>query len=565
MNAQPWLKSYPAGVRWDAPIEAAPLQSILESSARRFADRPALQFMDRRITYAELDALADRAAAGFQKLGVGPGVHVGLFMPNTPHDVIALFGVLKAGGVVVNYSPLDALSTLEFKIEDSETDILVTLDLAAVYPQAEKLLASTRLKKLVVGAFPEFAAAPGPVKAFMMAQGLLAEVPSDERHVAFRDLIDNDGRYQAHPVGDPAEALAVIQYTGGTTGAPKGAMLTHANLTAACAQYMETATRTDPPAMVEGEERTLCVLPLFHIYALSAVLILGLRQGAEIILHPRFDPAAVAKDIALKKVTVFPGVPTMHVALLNLPDIDKYDLRSLKFCASGGAPLPVAVQQKFEGVTGARLTEGWGMSETSPAGTFTPRVGPGRPGSCGLPMPRIEMKFIDAADPTRDLALGERGEICVKGPNVMKGYWKKPEATAAAMTADGFFRTGDVGYMDEDGFVFIVDRTNDMLLVGGFNVYPRTIEEAIYKHPSVEEVSVIGVPDEYKGEIPKAFVKLKAGAPPLTFDDLKAFLKDRLGKHEMIGALEIRDALPKTAVGKISKKDLRESERAHAG
>ncbi len=565
MNAQPWLKSYPAGVRWDAPIEAAPLQSILESSARRFADRPALQFMDRRITYAELDALADRAAAGFQKLGVGPGVHVGLFMPNTPHDVIALFGVLKAGGVVVNYSPLDALSTLEFKIEDSETDILVTLDLAAVYPQAEKLLASTRLKKLVVGAFPEFAAAPGPVKAFMMAQGLLAEVPSDERHVAFRDLIDNDGRYQAHPVGDPAEALAVIQYTGGTTGAPKGAMLTHANLTAACAQYMETATRTDPPAMVEGEERTLCVLPLFHIYALSAVLILGLRQGAEIILHPRFDPAAVAKDIALKKVTVFPGVPTMHVALLNLPDIDKYDLRSLKFCASGGAPLPVAVQQKFEGVTGARLTEGWGMSETSPAGTFTPRVGPGRPGSCGLPMPRIEMKFIDAADPTRDLALGERGEICVKGPNVMKGYWKKPEATAAAMTADGFFRTGDVGYMDEDGFVFIVDRTKDMLLVGGFNVYPRTIEEAIYKHPSVEEVSVIGVPDEYKGEIPKAFVKLKAGAPPLTFDDLKAFLKDRLGKHEMIGALEIRDALPKTAVGKISKKDLRESERAHAG
>jgi len=565
MNAQPWLKSYPAGVRWDAPIEAAPLQSILESSARRFADRPALQFMDRRITYAELDALADRAAAGFQKLGVGPGVHVGLFMPNTPHDVIALFGVLKAGGVVVNYSPLDALSTLEFKIEDSETDILVTLDLAAVYPQAEKLLASTRLKKLVVGAFPEFAAAPGPVKAFMMAQGLLAEVPSDERHVAFRDLIDNDGRYQAHPVGDPAEALAVIQYTGGTTGAPKGAMLTHANLTAACAQYMETATRTDPPAMVEGEERTLCVLPLFHIYALSAVLILGLRQGAEIILHPRFDPAAVAKDIALKKVTVFPGVPTMHVALLNLPDIDKYDLRSLKFCASGGAPLPVAVQQKFEGVTGARLTEGWGMSETSPAGTFTPRVGPGRPGSCGLPMPRIEMKFIDAADPTRDLALGERGEICVKGPNVMKGYWKKPEATAAAMTADGFFRTGDVGYMDEDGFVFIVDRTKDMLLVGGFNVYPRTIEEAIYKHPSVEEVSVIGVPDEYKGEIPKAFVKLKAGAPPLTFDDLKAFLKDRLGKHEMIGALEIRDALPKTAVGKISKKGLRESERAHAG
>ncbi len=565
MNAHPWLKSYPAGVRWDAPIEPAPLQGVLERSARRFADRPALQFMDRRISYAELSALTDRAAAGFQRLGVGPGVHVGLYMPNTPHDVIALFGVLKAGGVVVNYSPLDALSTLEFKIADSETDILVTLDLAAVYPQAEKLLASTRLTRLVVGAFPEYAAAPGPVKGFMAAQGMLSEVPSDERHVAFCDLLDNDGRYEVHAIGDPAEALAVIQYTGGTTGLPKGAMLTHGNLTAACAQYTEVATRTDPPAMTEGGERTLCVLPLFHIYALSAVLILGLGLGAELILHPRFDPAAVVKDIALKKITTFPGVPTMHVALLGLPDIDKYDLTSLKFCSSGGAPLPVAVQQKFQAVTGALLTEGWGMSETSPAGTFTPRDGTGKPGSCGLPMPRIEMKFIDVADPSRDLPFGERGEICVRGPNVTKGYWKKPEETAAAMTADGFFRTGDVGYLDEDGFVFIVDRTKDMLLVGGFNVYPRTIEEAIYKHPSVEEVSVIGAPDAYKGEIPKAFVKLKAGVPSLTFDELKAFLKDRLGKHEMIGALEIRDALPKTAVGKISKKDLRQSERAQAG
>ncbi len=564
MDAQPWLKSYPPGVRWDFPFEPTSLQSVLETSARRFADRPALQFMDKRISYEELNALSDKAAAGFQKIGVGPGVHVGLFMPNTPHYVIALFGVLKAGGVIVNYSPLDALNTLAFKIEDSETDILVTLDLAAVYPQAEKLLATTRLKRLVVGAFAEYAVAPGPVTAFLKSQGMLSERASDDRHIGFRDLLDNDGRHKVYPVADCGEALAVIQYTGGTTGLPKGAMLTHANLTAACAQYTEVTTRIDPPAMTEGGERTLCVLPLFHIFALSAVLILGVSLGAELILHPRFDPAAVAKDIALKKVTVFPGVPTMHVALLSLPDIENYDLTSLKFCSSGGAPLPVAVQQRFQTITGALLTEGWGMSETAPAGTFTPRDGRGRPGSCGLPMPRLQMKFIDVADPSRDLALGERGEICVKGPNVMKGYWKKPDATAESMTADGFFRTGDVGYMDEDGFVFIVDRTKDMLLVGGFNVYPRNIEEAIYKHPSVEEVSVIGVPDEYRGEIPKAFVKLKAGASPLSLDELKAYLKDRIGKHEMIGALEIRDALPKTAVGKISKKELRESDRAHA-
>jgi len=557
MNAQPWLKSYPAGARWDAPIETGPVQSILDDSARRFGPLPALQFMDRRISYAELEALSDRAAAGFQKLGVGPGVRVGLYLPNTPQYPIAFFGVLKAGGAVVNFSPLDALRTLEFKIEDSETDILVSLDAAALYPQAEKLLASTRLKTLVVGEFAEYALAPGPVKGFMTAQNMLSEVKRDERIVAFRDLLDNDGRFSPHELGDPGEALAVIQYTGGTTGLPKGAMLTHANLTAACAQYAETA-KSQPDPLEEGRERSLCILPLFHIYALSVILLLGLRLGAEIVLHPRFDPAAAVKDIVLKKITVYAGVPTMHVALLGVPGVESMDLSSLRFCSSGGAPLPLSVQEKFEKLVGVRLCEGWGMSETSPTGTFTPRFGPVKPGSCGIPLPGILLKFIDVADPEREVVLGERGELCIKGPNVMKGYWKKPEETREAVTADGFFRTGDVGYMDEDGYLHIVDRTKDMLLVGGFNVYPRNIEEAIYQHPSVEEASVIGVPDAYRGETPKAFVKLKAGAPPLTLDELKEFLKDRLGKHEMIGALEVRDQLPRTAVGKISKKDLRE-------
>jgi long-chain acyl-CoA synthetase len=566
MNAETWVKSYPPGVRWDAPLDISSVQSVLDTAAERFGPLPALQFMDRRISYSELEALANRAAKGFQKLGVGPGVHVGLYLPNTPHYVIAFFGVLKAGGTVVNNSPLEALRGLEFKIEDSETDTLVTLDVASLYPQAEKLLASTRLKRLIVGEFAEWALAPGPVKAHMTAAGMLSEVKYDETRIAFRDLLDNDGRFEAHPLGDLKDALAVIQYTGGTTGSPKGAMLTHANLTAACAQYMETTAHTETAALEEGKERTLCVLPLFHIYALSVILILGFRVGAELVLHPRFDPAAAAKDIVLKKITVFAGVPTMHVAILNLPGVATIDFSSLKLCSSGGAPLPLAVQQGFEKLTGCRLTEGWGMTETSPTGTFTPRTGPVKPGSCGIPIPGIQMKFIDVANPDREVARGERGEICVKGPNVTKGYWKKPEETANAMTADGFFRTGDVGFMDEDGFVYIVDRTKDMLLCGGFNVYPRNIEEAIYQHPSVEEVSVIGVPDAYRGETPKAFVKLKAGAPPLTLDELKAFLKDRLGKHEMIGALELRDELPKTPVGKISKKDLREYEaRAHAG
>jgi long-chain acyl-CoA synthetase len=493
-------------------------------------------------------------------LGVGPGARVALYLPNTPHYPIAFFGVLKAGGTVVNVSPLESQRGLEFKIADSEADILVTLDLASLYPQAEKLLTGGRLKRLIVGEFPEWAFAPEPVKAHMKAGGMLSEPKRDERLLAFRDLIDNDGGFEAHPLGDLTDAVAVIQYTGGTTGLPKGAMLTHANLSAACAQYLET-THVGPNPLIEGEERTLCVLPLFHIYALSVLLVLGLRLGAEIVLHPRFDPSAAARDMALKKITVYVGVPAMHIALLNLPDIGAVDLSSIKQCSSGGAPLPYAVQQEFEKLMGCRLAEGWGMSETSPTGTFTPNAWAApRPGSCGIPLPGIDLKFVDIDDPTREVALGERGEMCIKGPNVMKGYWKQPEATAEATTADGYLRTGDVASMDEDGYVYIVDRVKDMLLVGGFNVYPRNIEEAIYEHPAVQEAGVIGVPDAYRGERPKAFVKLKAGSPPLTLDELKAFLKDRLAKHEMISELELCDELPKTGAGKISKKDLREAE-----
>ncbi len=438
MTIQPWVKSYPPNVRWNAPLELSSVQSVLDKAAARFGSRPALDFMNKRTTYAELDALANRAAAGFQKLGVKPGVHVGLFLPNTPHYVIAFFGVLKAGGVVVNYSPLDALSTLQLKVEDSETDILVTLDVASLYPQAEKLMASTRLKTLIVGEFAEMTPAPGPVKAQMKAAGMLAEVKHDDRHIAFHDLIDNDGRHQSHPLGALADEIAVIQYTGGTTGSPKGAMLTHANLTAACSLYTEVMTRGEHGLRV-GEERVLCILPLFHIYSLTVVMLLGFRLGTELILHPRFDPAAAVKDIVEKKITVYMGVPTMHVAILSVPGLEKMDFSSLRLCGSGGAPLPVAVQERFESVIGCQLNEGWGMTETAPVGTFNPREGARKRGSCGLPYPGVEMKFIDVADPAREVKLGERGEICVKGPNIMKGYWKKPEATANSMTADGFF------------------------------------------------------------------------------------------------------------------------------
>jgi long-chain acyl-CoA synthetase len=559
MTGQPWITSYPPGVRWDAPIPVMPVQQILEDAAATWPDHPAIDFMGRKISYRELDELASRAAAGFQQLGVGPGIHVGLYLPNTPHYLISFFGVLKAGGTLVNYSPLDAEKVLEHKVEDSQTDIMVTLDLALLYPQMQRLLGSTRLKTLVVGNLAEMSARPDAVRAHLAANSQLAEVAGDDRHCTFQELLDHDAGYRRHPIADVRETIAVLQYTGGTTGLPKGAMLTHGNLSAATNQCVET-TRTEPPVLQAGRERILAVLPPFHIYALTVNMLLGVRLGAELVLHTRFDAEAAIKDISEKKITTFPGVPTMFVAVLNHPSAATADLRSLRWCNSGGAPLPLEVQQGFERLTGCRLAEGWGMTETSPTGTFTPVPGKQKAGSCGVPSPGITIKFLSVDDGETYVPLGERGELCISGPNIMKGYWKKPDATAAVTTADGFMRTGDVGYMDSDGYVYIVDRTKDMLLCGGFNVYPRNIEEAIYTHPSVEEVSVIGVHDDYRGQSPKAFIKLKQGAAAFTLDELKAFLADKIGKHEMVSAMDIRPDLPKTAVGKLSKKELYEEE-----
>jgi len=561
MNEMPWTTTYPAGLRWDSPIALRAVDRILDDAVAEWPDRAAVDFMGRRISFSELGDLVARAAKGLQQLGVGPGVHVGLYLANTPHYIVAFFAVLKAGGVVVNYSPLDAERVLEHKIEDSETDLLVTLDFQALYPQMDRLLATTRLKTLVVGTVGEMSAQPAGVTQQLRAAGQLSDVAWDARHVSFASLLDNDGRYQPHDIGDPKEALAVLQYTGGTTGAPKGAMLTHGNLSAANAQYLLT-TGPGGSELRRGEEVLMAVLPPFHIYALSVNMLLGVSLGATQVLHTRFDPAAVLKDLADKKVTVFPGVPTMYTAINHFPGVEQFDLHALKFCGSGGAPLPVEVYQRFLQLTGCSLAEGWGMTETSPSGTFTPTQLPPRAGSCGLPMPGIEIRMASLGDPNVYVPLGERGELCIKGANVMKGYWKNEAATAEAFNADGFMRTGDVGTMDPDGFIHIVDRTKDMLLCSGYNVYPRIIEEAIYAHPSVAEVCVIGLPDEYRGQMPKAFVVLKAGAPALGLDELKAFLKDKLGKHEMIGALEVRAVLPKTPVGKLSKQALAAEEAA---
>jgi long-chain acyl-CoA synthetase len=555
LNEMPWVKSYPEAVRWNAELTPEPVAQILDGTADRYPDHPAIDYMTQKLSYRQLKQLTDRAALGLQQLGVGPGVHVGLYLPTGTHYVISFFAVLKAGGTVVNYSPMDAERELAHKIDDSQTTLMVTMDSQAFLPQMARLLETTQIRKLIVGRLSDLG----------IEDSAPARAPHDSRHATFASLLDNRGDYTRHPLEDLTSEIAVLQYTGGTTGLPKAAMLTHANLTVTCKQFVETAKARPVNVVLEGQERMLVVLPMFHIYALTANMLFGLLTGTELILHSRFDPQRVLNELVAKRVSIFMGVPTMFTAFVSAAGVDRADLTSLKLCMSAGAPLPSEILARFEQLTCCRLCEGWGMTETSPAGTFTPLTGARKPGSCGLPMPGVTLKFASIEDPAVYVSQGERGEICISGPNVMKGYWRNPEATRESFTADGFFRTGDVGTMDDDGYVYIVDRTKDMLLCSGFNVYPRVIEEAIYQHPSIAECCVIGIPDAYRGQSPKAFVVQKPGAEPLSLAQLQAFLAPLLGKYEMVHALEIRAELPKTSVGKLSKKMLQEAEARHAG
>ncbi|MFL1404603.1 long-chain-fatty-acid--CoA ligase [Marinobacter sp. M1N3S26] len=548
----PWFSSYPPEIPHQPELTGLSVHQMLAQAAGRWPQRAAVNFMGRDLSYGELDQLVSRAAAGFQKLGVGPGVHVGLYLPNTPHVIISFLGVLRAGGVVVNYSPLDAERILEHKIGDSETDIMVTMDLKALLPNMTGFLGSSRLRKLVVGSVDEFSGQPEAVRGKLEQAGELAEVPPDEQVMSFTSLLDNDGHYQRHAEADDLDRLAVLQYTGGTTGAPKGAMLTHGNI-AAAADQLGTALKT---TVSPGEEKVLAVLPPFHIYAIVVNMLFGLRNGATLYLHMKFDPEQALETIQKERITMFPAVPTMLSALLACPKLGDYQLDSLKLCNSGGAPLPVELQQRFQDAASCSVREGWGMTETTALGTFTPEGMPSPAGACGVPVPGIDLKIIAMDGSDREMPQGERGELCIAGPSVMTGYWKREDATAESMTASGYFRTGDVAWMDDKGFVYIVDRTKDMIICSGYNVYPRNIEEAIYEHPAVAEVSVIGVPDDYRGQSPRAYITLREGQPEPTLDEMKAFLKPRLGKHEMIHGMEVRDELPKTPVGKLSKKEL---------
>lgn len=557
---RPWLKGYSHAQPWETPFEALPVPALLERSAARQPDAPYLDFLGRRWTYGEIAAQVTRAARGFQILGVGKGIKVGLFLPNCPQYVIAYYAILKAGGTVVNFSPLYSASELRAQVEDSQTDIMVCLDVASLYATMSEVLETSRLRCLVVGSLAD---ALPPAKSLLyrvFKRREQAKVKLDIRHIGFDELLANDGNLRPVEI-DPERDLALLQYTGGTTGVPKGAMLTHANLTINAQQV----AAIDEKAR-EGHDRMFGALPFFHVFANTVVLNLTTLVGAEIVMLPKFELTQALKTIHKRRVTVVPGVPTMYTALLSHPKLDKYDLTSIRLCISGGAPMPVELKKQFEAKTGAIVSEGYGLTESSGVVSTNPFHGENRPGSIGLPLPGTDIIIVDKEDPTRVLPQGEAGEITIVGPQVMRGYWQR---SGDLVFADGRLRTGDVGYIDADGYTFIIDRLKDMIMVGGFKVYPRMIEEALYQHPAVKEATVIGIPDAYLGQKPKAFVVLKSeAAAGVDGTALLDYLKDKVAKHERPVAVEVRDALPKTMIGKLSKKELvaeEEAKRTAAG
>jgi long-chain acyl-CoA synthetase len=553
--AHPWLKRYPAGVDWNAALTPQAVYDLLATAVQKYPTRPCANFLGKTLTYQEIGQRAAQAAAGLKALGVRKGTSVGLLLPNCPTYLIYYYGILQAGGTVVNYNPLYTLEELTFQLRDSQTELLVSLDLKLLFDKVEALLAAGTLKRAIVASFP--ALLPGAKSVLFKLFRSKDLARPDKSPVAAKLIADAkvmDHAPDARPVPvDPQNDVAVLQYTGGTTGTPKGAMLTHANISINCQQGAAWAVNLQP-----GQERALAALPFFHVFAMTAVMNFAVSQGAELVIMPRFVLDDAMKLIDKNKPTVMPGVPTMFNAILNHPRLKSFDLSSLKYCVSGGAPLPVELKQRFEQLTGCKVVEGYGLTEASPSVTCNPVEGPVKEGSIGQPLPGTIVSLRDLADPKKEVALGEKGEICVKGPQVMKGYWRNPEETANQFVGD-FLRTGDVGVMDEEGFIFIVDRIKDLIICSGYNVYPRRIEEAIYEHRAVEEVTVIGIKDDYRGEAPKAFIKLRAGAVA-TADDIRRHLEGKLSKIEMPAEIEFRAALPKTMIGKLSKKELKAEE-----
>ncbi len=552
VSSYPWIKTYPNNLRWDMPIDLGTMVDVFDQTVQRHGQHCAIDFLGKTMNWYEIGQMADQFAYALHERGIKKGNKVGLFLPNCPYFLAAYYGILKLGATVVNYNPLYAERELAHQIEDSETELLITLDLEMLYSKAQQMLSQTRLKGLLICKFTDILPFPKDFLFSRFKSKQIAKIRKDKRIHWLHEHPYVPQAFKNAKI-DPLNDLAVLQYTGGTTGVPKGAMLTHHNIYANTRQCLAHFPKSDKP------ETMLAVLPFFHVFSMTVCMNIAVMKGMKILTIPRFDCNETLKLIHKYKPQYMPAVPAIFNAINNHKNLKKFDLSSLEFCISGGAPLPVEVKKKFEEKTGCVVVEGYGLTESSPVVTVNPPAGENVAGSIGLPLPQTIVEIINPEDKTTPMPIGERGELCVRGPQVMKGYWNKPDATADVLR-DGRLYTGDVAIMDERGYIFIVDRIKDMIITNGYNVYPRNVEEAIYQHPSVEECIVAGLPDQQRGEIVKAWVKLKDGRE-LSADDLKTFLQDKISKMEMPKRIEFRDSpLPKTMIGKLSRKDVLKQE-----
>ena len=552
-----WRSAYQHPNPWDVGFAPMSIPEMLTASVAQTPNAPIADFMGARISYAQLGQWADRFAAALQAMGVNKGDRIGLFLPNVPDYLIAYYGALKIGVIIVNMSPLYTVEELAEQLADSGTRIIVTVDVPMLYNNAHSLLRQCVIDQMIVGSLSGWLPPAKRILFRLFKRSDIAIVPRGDPKIISLKAMVGAAPTKSTPIAiDPERDIALIQYTGGTTGTPKGAMLTHQNLTANARQV----DSIDPK--IEVGDRIVGALPFFHVFANTCVLNRTILAGGMIAMLPRFEAGAVLKTISRVKATALPGVPTMYQALLDHADVSKTDFSSLRFCISGGAPLPAEVKARFEAATGATVIEGYGLTESSGVLTSNPYIGLNKSGTIGQPVPGTHIRLVDREDPTKAAPPGEPGEIVFTGPQAMQGYWGKPESGNENFVG-GAVRTGDVGLIDEDGYVRIVDRLKDMIAVGGFKVFPSVIEKRLYTNDAVKEALVIGIPDVYSGEKPKAFVTLAEGAG-INGEELMAWLNPQLGKHERVAAVEVRDALPKTLVGKLSRKELVAEERAKA-
>ncbi len=556
-----WVRKYPPGVPPEVEIPDLLLSELVAASVERWPRRIALRYYGAAWSYRAFWTLTERLAGQLARDGIGPGDRVGIYLPNGPLYPIALFAILRLGASAVQISPLYRDRDLAHLLGDAQPKAVVTLEI--LYPNLRALREEVPVPVVVVARLKEFYPAfPVPKRWFvdrvLRRQHLPTGMPTDPEVRPWARIARSPARVPLWK-GDPATTVALLQYTGGTTGRPKGAMLSHRNLVANVIQANAWNTTRRP-----GEEVILAAIPFFHIYGLTIGALMGLADGATLVIQTRPEVGELLRLISRYRPTQFPGVPALYQALLDRPDLARYRLTSIRYCLSGSAPLPVAVAQRFEAVTGAHLVEGYGLSETSPATHANPVEGERRAGSIGIPLPNTDQRIVDLETASRVLPVGEVGELCVKGPQVMLGYYHEPEETRTFLR-DGWFRTGDVARLDADGYAYLVDRKKDMISVGGLKVYPREVEEVLFTHPAVADVAVVGVPDAREGEVVRAVVVRRPGTT-VSAEELIAFVRARLAHYKAPRRVEFRDALPRTGVQKVLRRVLRdEAIRADGG